>query len=117
LDIIFCGFNEKKPSSTSNATEVFDLGDDDSELMWFNGNSRRVFDWREKYRFGCVKNQGKTCGSCWAFAVLTTIEHHLLIHKGIKVDLSEQQLIDCSRKNKGCIGGFLGATYDYIKVN
>lgn len=34
--------------------------------------------------------------------------------KGSRIKLSKQQLVDCSPSN-GCSGGYLGATYDYIK--
>jgi C1A family cysteine protease len=77
-----------------------------------------AFDWRKKIKLGKVKNQ-KKCGSCWAFAALTTLEHHLQIHKHVKVELSEQQLIDCSKKygNNGCNGGSTIRAYNYIKVS
>ena len=34
--------------------------------------------------------------------------------KGSSIKLSKQQLVDCSPSN-GCSGGYLGATYDYVK--
>lgn len=41
-----------------------------------------------------VKDQG-FCGSCYAFAAVADIESSYLF-RGKKVDLSEQQIIDCS---------------------
>lgn len=50
-----------------------------------------------------VKQQG-VCGSCWAYATIAALE---ALHKkktGENIDLSEQQLVDCSRGygNFGC---------------
>lgn len=37
------------------------------------------------------------------------------LEKGDLIDLSEQQLLDCSTENDGCNGGLSGPTFDYIK--
>ncbi len=42
------------------------------------------------------------------------IEGTYALKKGTKIKLSKQQLVDCSPSN-GCSGGYLGATFDYIK--
>jgi C1A family cysteine protease len=63
-------------------------------------------DWREKGAVTPVKNQGG-CDSGWAFSAAGAVEGLGAISgKGLK-DLSEQQLIDCSRSagNEGCNGG------------
>lgn len=66
------------------------------------------FDWREKRAVSRVKDQGQ-CGSCWAFAGVSTIESATFIKTGILFDLSEQQAVDCSRAfgNQGCQGGWI----------
>merc|ERR1712224_599630 len=51
-----------------------------------------------------VKDQG-SCGSCWAFGTLGSIEHVHKLNTGATVSLSEQQLVDCSTRNSGCNGG------------
>ncbi|GMS97346.1 hypothetical protein PENTCL1PPCAC_19521, partial [Pristionchus entomophagus] len=77
------------------------------------------FDWRNKIQFPPVKNQG-SCGSCYAFSTIGTIEAHLSWKKGISADLSEQWLIDCTRKvnnsvfNNGCKGGYPAVTYNWL---
>jgi cathepsin L len=52
-------------------------------------------DWTTQGKVSRVKNQG-SCGSCWAFSAVGVLESWSLF-KGQSVDLSEQQLVDCSR--------------------
>lgn len=64
-----------------------------------------------------VREQG-TCGSCWAFATVAAIEsNYLMRHNNASpysLDLSEQQLLDCSGAG-GCWGGWYGTTLDWLK--
>ncbi len=39
------------------------------------------------------------------------------IQKSLTLDLSEQQLVDCSSKNYGCNGGWPSRAMDYLKVS
>ncbi|XP_047134693.1 uncharacterized protein LOC100204117 isoform X2 [Hydra vulgaris] len=67
----------------------------------------RKLDWREYGAVTDVRSQG-ICGSCYAYAVTGAIEGALYLKTGDLVDLSEQQIIDCSWGfgNKGCKGGY-----------
>jgi cathepsin L len=64
-----------------------------------------------------VKNQGQ-CGSCWAFSAVGVLESFSLM-KSQSVNLSEQQLVDCSKKygNQGCNGGYNFQGLAYVKDN
>merc|ERR1719277_271496 len=60
-----------------------------------------------------VKDQG-TCGSCWAFAAMASIEHgHKVKTGGTDVSLAEQQLMDCSGDE--CQGGWPPSAMDFLK--
>ena len=55
------------------------------------------------------------CGACYAFAAAGALEGANKIKNGQLVDLSIQQLIDCTHDygNYGCEGGYIDYAYDY----
>lgn len=59
---------------------------------------------------GCV-------GSCWAFSAVAAIESITQIKTGKLLELSEQQLVDCTTGNNGCDGGWMDTAFDYIIQN
>jgi len=77
-------------------------------------------DWRKKGVLTPVKNQG-SCGSCWAFATVETVEAHLAINTGKVIELSPQNVVSCLKNPKQCggTGGCFGATtelgFDYVR--
>ncbi|VDO47957.1 unnamed protein product [Onchocerca flexuosa] len=57
------------------------------------------------------------CGSCYALTAAAALEGYYKTKNGKLIDLSPQNIIDCSRKygNKGCDGGSVHASFEYAK--
>ncbi len=83
-----------------------------SQLDWrdFNG-----YNWLTS-----IKNQG-SCGSCWAFAVIGTVESIYKIERknpSLQPNLSEQDLVSCCYEcfpQTGCKGGYPSQAAEFIK--
>lgn len=77
-------------------------------------------DWRSQGAVTGVKNQ-KSCGSCWAFSAIGTLEGQHFIKNRKLITLSEQNLVDCTLgspyNNYGCQGGWPVIALNYIKDN
>ena len=75
-------------------------------------------DWRTKGAVTPVKNEGH-CGSSYALATVAAVEGAHKIMTGQLVELSAQEVIDCSRANgnHGCNGGWVDATLSFIQVH
>jgi C1A family cysteine protease len=70
------------------------------------------WDWRSEGKVTPVKMQGG-CGSCWAFTAAAVIESAYLMANNKTVDLSEQQILNCS-KSGSCNGGWYEGVFSYV---
>ncbi|KRX00829.1 hypothetical protein PPERSA_02008 [Pseudocohnilembus persalinus] len=61
-------------------------------------------DWRSKGVVSPIQNQG-SCGSCWAFSAIATLNSLHAIKEDSLVNFSEQQLVSCDKLSAGCNGG------------
>jgi len=78
--------------------------------------STEALDYRDLGAVTPVKNQGQ-CGSCWAFSIVAACEGANALHgSGELIELSEQQVADCSVNggNSGCNGGDPRSAMEYI---
>ena len=73
-------------------------------------------DWRQSGKVNSVKNQG-SCGSCWAFSAVSSVESMHAIKTGSLQRGSEQQLVDCSHTyNYGCQGGMYDRAWNDLRT-
>jgi len=65
-----------------------------------------------------VKDQG-ICGSCWSFGTAEELEGAYFVKKGMLLELSQQELMDCSWPfgNNACDGGEDFLAYQWIMLN
>jgi hypothetical protein len=86
-------------------------------FRYANAEAPDSVDWRTKGAVTKVKDQG-SCGSCWAFLAVGSIEGINAIRTGEAISLSVQELVECDRKyNQGCNGGLMDYAFDFVIEN
>ncbi len=95
----------------SQATED-DLADVALHSVRKRSASPESKDWRDDGAVTPVKDQLK-CQSCWAFSAVGALEGLNFRVNGNLIAFSEQQLVDCSKRNHGCNKGFTANAFIY----
>lgn len=62
-------------------------------------------NWVDNGVVATIKDQHE-CHASWAFASVSAVESHSAIKTGKLLTLSEQQLVDCTKNEIGCEGGY-----------
>merc|ERR1711988_1605016 len=72
-------------------------------------------DWSTQSAVSPVKDQG-SCGSCWAFSTVGSLEGRAAIATGNLQQFSEQQFVDCDKDfgDQGCNGGLMDNAFKYL---
>ncbi|CAD5231176.1 unnamed protein product [Bursaphelenchus xylophilus] len=83
------------------------------------GEAPSTFDWRDHNGVTSVKDQDQ-CGSCFAFAATAAIESQWLVHRNKSLDLSEEQILQCTYNVSGydamgCDGGDPAGVLRYVR--
>jgi len=71
------------------------------------------WDCRDHGLVTTVRSQG-SCGSCWAFSAVGTLEGAWAKHSGHLIRLSEQELVDCDKGEGGCHGGGISSALTWV---
>lgn len=60
-----------------------------------------------------------TCGACYAFSAIGSVEAQLFRKYNVLIELSPQEIVDCSIKygNEGCDSGIMSQSFQYMIEN
>lgn len=85
-----------------------------SEYISKSSNVPDSVDWTNI--LGPILDQGQ-CGSCYAFSSVQQIQSSYTIKNNKLIDLSEEQVVECSTKNQKCNGGLMDNVFKYAMTN
>jgi len=74
-------------------------------------SSASQWDWRTEGHMGDIRDQGRQCFSCWAFAAAAAFEGSYSVQHGNYVPVSEQNVLNCASDMSDCEGGMVVDAY------
>jgi cathepsin B len=78
----------------------------------------KAFNYKDKWPqcFHPIRDQ-QQCGSCWAFSASEVLSDRMCIatNGAVNVVMSPQDLVSCDMEDYGCDGGYVDASWDYIR--
>jgi len=108
---IFSLFSQDEMALYVGGSDVFPEFEDDTEFddidtdLTSNLFQEKYFDWRDFGVVGPIRNQG-SCGSCWVFSAIASIESKMVIEHQVLFQLSPQSVLSCfDSPTQGCKGG------------
>lgn len=63
---------------------------------------------------GEVRDQGRQCLSCWAFAAVSAFEGSYSVQHGRYTSASEQDVLNCASESSDCTGGQVADAYKVL---
>lgn len=115
--------NRNTTTVSSQSNQFYELPPFHFSPVFVNTHNRRSLNWATNDNslsisiVSAVQNQG-SCGACWAFVAVDSVEANIKLVTGTQTELSVQELIDCDTKlNKGCSGGNQIFAFEYIMKN
>lgn len=103
---------------TGYKMEAEDRTVDPSEVITLRGTPPASVNWTEIMGPGWGYRYQAMCGSCWAFSTGAALETAYFKKHGVLIDVSEQQMIDCTYGTYGgCAGGSMPKAMRFIGEN
>ena len=95
-----------------------DVSGENSFIVFNTTDMPKSVDWRSTGAVTKIKDQG-TCGSCYAFSAVSSIEGAYFRATNKSLELSVEQVVDCSDSynNQGCGGGLPDWVFEYVWDN
>eukprot|EP01035_Chromulina_nebulosa_P020611 gene20611-26723_t len=110
-------FEEFKRAVNLGATRPTNLRRNPSKIHQAPADPKSLpdsVDWTVAGAVTEVKNQG-SCGSCWAFSAIGSLESAYYLKTGKLKEFSEQQIVSCDTGDYGCNGGWMDTAFEYVQ--
>lgn len=85
----------------------------ETTLRSFGDVNAKRFDLRDVNGVTPVRDQG-TCGSCWAFSAVASMESNYALKNGEFIDISEQAVLGCSGAGSCSQGGWYTSVFSWL---